>query len=83
MYHVCAKYCGAVIELENFEDMNQTTDFMKQPMVLFYKDEIEGGEEDEVIYPNEMWIEENMSFDSSWITSEFEPSQDELDDLPF
>ena len=56
-YIVCAKYCGSVIELESFDTEDEAYDFMQEPYTLFYEDEIDDGEEDEVIYPDEMWVE--------------------------
>lgn len=60
-YSVCAKYCGAVVELENFDLLEDAENFMKRPYTLFYADETEDGEEDEVIHPAEMWIEKRLN----------------------
>lgn len=59
-YSVCTKYCGSVVELENFDLLEDAENFMKRPCTLFYADEMEDGEEDEVIYPDEMWIEKRL-----------------------
>lgn len=56
-YIVCAKYCGETIGLDEFERESDAIEFAKHPFVLFDKDEAAELEEDEIIYPNEMWIE--------------------------
>ena len=58
-YAVCTNYYGAVVDLDYFNTKDEAEDFMKRPCIMFYADEIEDAEEDEVIYPYEMWIEED------------------------
>jgi len=82
MYQVCAKYCGTTISLEEFETQEKAEHFSESPFILFYKDEIENGEEDEIIYPSEMWVEEALPFTDPTVKQpEYEFICD--DDLPF
>lgn len=79
---VCAKYCGAVIELAEYEKQEDAEEFMKNPCILFYADEILDGEEDEVIYPYEMWIEERQRAPEEPLPF-CEPNAEEDYELPF
>ena len=82
MYRVLAGYSGAVVMLMESETKEDAENFMKYPFTICYKDETDYLDEDEVIYPNEMWLtEENVPF-------EYAPSPAELckmigDELPF
>ena len=62
MVNVCAKYCGSTILLAQCDTEKDAEEFMKKPYTLFYADEIENGEDDEVIYPHEMFIEDEIPF---------------------
>ncbi len=81
MYQVCAKYCGTTISLEEFDTQEEANHFTEAPYVLFYKDEIENGTEDEIIYPNEMWVEEALPFTDPPVKQPEYNFDD--DDLPF
>lgn len=84
-YVVCTKYCGAVVEIEEFDLEEDAENFCRKPCVLFYADEVEGLDEDEVIQPCKMWIEtkvENIAVEELPFT-DFE-DQTMLDyELPF
>lgn len=82
MINVCANYCGATILLESFETEEQAKEFMKHDYVLFFADEIENAEEDEIIHPYEMFIEEELPFFETKY-SEMKFNNVELDELPF
>lgn len=56
MYIVCAKYCGAVIELAEFNDKTDAENFMRTPVY----DEGLFDDPNEAIMPYEMWIEEDL-----------------------
>ena len=83
MYRVCAHYCWTTISVDEFETEQEAENCAKNPVVLFYKDEIENGEEDEVIYPNEMWVEEALPFDDPPTKTELKFTDEELEYLPF
>ena len=78
---VCAKYCGSVIELDEFKTQDEAVAFTKNPFVLFYADEMENGEEDEIIYPKEMWIEEYLGVRK--IVESYKPIEYSTEILPF
>lgn len=56
MYIVCAKYCGAVIELAEFDNKTDAEKFAKTP----YHDDGLFEDPNEAIMPYEMWIEEDL-----------------------
>jgi len=56
MVKVCARYCGTIILLEEFETIDEAEDFMTHDFLMFHSDELETGE-DEYIYPDEMFID--------------------------
>lgn len=58
-YVVCAKYCGATVELDEFDFMEDAENFCSKPCVFSYAEET-GEDEDEIIYPHEMWIEKKI-----------------------
>ena len=61
-YRVCTRYCGQPTLLSEFKTEEEAVKFMNKPCVLFSADETDDGE-DEIIYPNEMYIETSvMSF---------------------
>ena len=62
MFNVCANYCGTTILLKSCETEDQAKEFMKHDYVLHYADEIEDGEEDEIIHIDEMFIENEVPF---------------------
>ena len=82
MINVCANYCGATILLESFETKDEAEEFMTHDYVLFYADEIENGEEDEIIYTDEMFIEDELPFFESYEQTKLN-NKLELDELPF
>ena len=57
MIKVCENYCGSTILLAEFEKEEEANEFMKHNYILFYADELDNAEEDEIIYPNEMFID--------------------------
>ena len=76
MYKVCAHYQGTEILLEEFECKPEAEEFMLHPYYIEYDD---GGEE-EIIYHDDMYLEE----DSSTNVGKTEAFADlEPDDLPF
>lgn len=75
MINVCCNYCGSIILLESFDNQDDADSFMKNQYVLFYADEIEDAEEDVIISPDEMFIEDEIPF--------FEKPNINLDELPF
>jgi hypothetical protein len=48
--------------LESFETQEAADKFMKNKYVLFYADELENAEEDVIINPEDMFIEEELPF---------------------
>ena len=56
MINVCAHYCGTTILLDSFETDTEANEFMQHDYILHYADEIENGEEDEIIKADEMFI---------------------------
>ena len=78
MINVCAKYCGSTIILAECETESEAEQFMKNDYVLFYADEIENGTEDEIIHPDEMFIDDEIPFCEP-VTLDFVYSND----LPF
>ena len=76
MVKVCAHYCGTIIMIGEFETREQANEFMKHSYLMHYVDELVNATEDELIYPDEMFIEEDeIPF------CEVEPALS--DDLPF
>ena len=55
-YRVCTRYCGQPTLLAEFNTEKEAVEFMNNPCVLFSADETDTGE-DEIIHPNEMYIE--------------------------
>ena len=84
-YIVCAHYCGTVIELETFENKDLAEEFAMYPCELYSADETEDGIEDEIIYPDEMWVEEQSSLPFSDLPrySELFQTLEYEDELPF
>ena len=86
MVNVCAKYCGATILLKSFESVEQAKEFMKHTYVLYEADETENMEE-ECIYPDEMYLEDEIPFYESSGDMFGEKDADgfglEPDELPF
>ena len=82
LVNVCAHYCGTTILLESFETKKEAEEFMKNNYILHYADEIEDGEEDELIYADEMFLETQLPFFESAVkynnTNILDP-----DELPF
>lgn len=76
MYRVCTRYNDVVIMLAEFDTEKEAEEFTQHNYVLYYADEFESGD-DEIIYPDEMFVEaEEIPF--------CEPlTQEELDDLPY
>ena len=56
MYIVCAKYCGAVIELAEFDNKTDAEKFAQTPC----HDDGLFEDPNEAIMPYEMWIEEDL-----------------------
>lgn len=75
MYKVCAHYQGTIILLEEFECKPEAEEFMLHPYYLTYDDG-----DDEIIYPDEMFIEKDSStnVDKSNNLTDIGP-----DDLPY
>ena len=82
MFNVCARYCGTTILLESFEKKKDAEEFMKKDYILHYADEIEDGEEDELIYADEMFLENQLPFFESAVKCNNTNILD-LDELPF
>ena len=82
MINVCANYCGSIILLESFETKDEAEEFMTHDYILFYADEIENGEKDEIIYTNEMFIEDELPFFEKPVETKLN-NELELDELPF
>ena len=80
MTNVCAHYCGTTILLESFETEEAAKEFMKHDYVLYYADELENAEADEIIYSYEMFIEDELPF---FETPKIEIKDIDLDELPF
>ena len=57
-YIVCARYCGAILGLEEFDTIEEAKEFCKKP---FYDDVLFDNPED-CIPSDEMWIEEKSQF---------------------
>ena len=82
MVNVCAHYCGTTILLESFETKTEAEEFMQHDYVLHYADEIENGEEDEIIYSDEMFIsDDEIPFSEEYQNFTFD--DEDLDNLPF
>ena len=84
-YDVCTKYCGEPILLEEFEEEEDALNFMSRPYTLYYKDEIENGTEDEVIYPKDMYMEKRLNklLVETCTPEELNVTWVETDELPF
>jgi len=78
MVNVCAHYCGSTILLAELESEEAAGEFMKHDYILFYADEILNADEDVVIHPDEMFVEDEIPFCEP-IHAEYEQS----DELPF
>ena len=85
-YRVCTRsYCNVPAMLGVFDTEEEAARFMTIPFVSAYADEMENADEDEIIYPSEMYIEEfdeneipfSEPFDTPNLTDE------ELEMLPF
>jgi len=63
MYAVCTDIYKPYLVVASFNTEEEAEEFAKVPAVLAYSDELENGEEDVVIYPEQMWIEEVMDDD--------------------
>ena len=83
MINVCAHYNGTTILLGSFETEKKANEFMKNKYVLHYADEYEYPLEDEIIYPDEMFIEDEVPFMEP--ATDFMLNYDNLilDELPF
>ena len=55
-YIVCTDVYGHPMMLNQFDYKDDALHFMKYPCVLWYKDEIENGENDEIIQPEDMYL---------------------------
>lgn len=82
MYQVCTKYCGTIISLTELISLEEAEEFVKHPFVMFYKDEFDKERDDDVIYPDEMWIEEALPFTDSPSKTEWKELEDAVE-LPF
>lgn len=82
-YDVCAKYCGSVISLAHFRTRKEAETFAQYPFVLYNADEMLDAEEDEVIYPGEMWIEASDENQVEVADDNFELCYADGDELPF
>ena len=80
MTNVCAKYCGTIILLESFEDEDDAKEFMKHDYILHYADEYENANEDDIIYSDEMFLEDEIPF---FDTPMININNLSLDELPF
>ena len=77
MVKVCAHYNGTSILIDEFETKEEAEEFMKNDYILVYADETDG-QEDELIYADEMYIDdsEDIPFSEPIILEEYE-------DMPF
>lgn len=82
-YDVCAKYCGTVISLACFPTRKEAETFAQYPFVLYNADEMLDAEEDEVIYPEEMWVEASDENQAEVADDSFELCYADGDELPF
>lgn len=82
MINVCAHYCGTTILLESFETEEEAKEFMKHEYILYYADELEDQDEDDIIMPAEMFIEDELPFFETQEHS-IEFKNINLDELPF
>jgi hypothetical protein len=80
MYKVLAAYSGTIVMLMQTDYKAEAENFMKYPYTILYADETDYTNEDEIIYPNEMWLtEEDIPFEDA-------PSPQEvkgLEEMPF
>lgn len=63
MYAVCTDVYKPYLVIADFNTKEEAEEFIKVPAVLLYADELENGEEDVVVYPKQMWVEEVMDDD--------------------
>lgn len=60
MIRVCANHDNKLIMIDEFWTIEEAQSFMKNKYVLHYADEFEDADEDEIIYPEEMFIENEI-----------------------
>ena len=82
LINVCAHYCGTTILIDSFKTEEEAKEFMKHDYILYYADELENAEEDEIIYSNEMFIEDELPFFETQ-TPQIKFEDVNLDELPF
>ena len=82
MVNVCANYMGTVILLKSFNTKDKANEFMQHDYVLHYADEIEDAEEDDVIFADEMFLEDDIPFFDVPLNNQ-NLAEFELDELPF
>ena len=80
MINVCAHYCGTTILINSFETEEEAKEFIKHDYVLYYADELENAEEDEIIHSDEMFLEDELPFFNTPAANINDLS---LDELPF
>lgn len=84
MIKVCAHYCGTTILLEEFETLEEAEEFMTHNYILHYEDEMENADDDELIYADEMFIDNDTEEDDELpFTEPLGFWADPNDDLPF
>ena len=82
MFRVCT-YCGNYpIEIASFDTKAEAEIYMSQPAVMAYADEFCCGEEDYIVYPEEMWIEEEQDEIPFFDPADKIWPQEILDELP-
>lgn len=86
-YRVCTRsYCGTPIMLEEFSAQEEAERFMNSPYTMFYADEFEYADEDEVVYPSDMYLEsfnENEEDEIPFCESYVHWTDEEMEMLPF
>ncbi len=60
MVRVCANHDNSIVMLDEFWTTEEAEEFMKHKYVLYYADETEDSDKDEVVYPEEMFIDNEI-----------------------
>lgn len=80
MVNVCAHYNGTIILLAEFETEEDAKEFMQHDYILYHADELEDAEDDELIYKDQMFIDNGKEIPFS---EPFEINELLWDELPF
>ena len=83
MVNVFAHYNGTTILIDTFKLREDAEEFIKHDYILHYADEIENGEEDDIIYSDEMFISDDEIPFTETVPLKVIYDYENLDDLPF